>query len=93
MYRLYSIYDVKAHLYGVPFIGQSDDLAKRSVDCALLSAPASHLFLSFPGDFELYFLGEVDDRGNLVPLENGPKAVAFLSDFLTCHSAKSSEEE
>ena len=59
MKKIYSIFDLKAQSYGVPFTCDNDALARRLVsDCILQgSNPDYH---NHPEDFNLVCLGEFD---------------------------------
>lgn len=55
---MYSIYDVKAQSYGVPFFSPTDGLAIRSF--SQLCQDSNSTVFSYPEDFTLYRLGEID---------------------------------
>lgn len=58
--NVYSIYDVKAKVFNVPFFAQTDVLAER-----LLRGAASEkgsLLGRFPADFRCYRIGLFDDE-------------------------------
>lgn len=88
MERLYAIKDNRAKSFGVPFPAVDDDLAVRATASSLIGMPKHHAMYAFARDFELYFLGEVDDDGNLVPAEDGPKAITFLDDIVENYKIK-----
>lgn len=58
--RLYSVYDRVAAVYADPFSSPNDATAARAFTLAQ-SSPDSMLFAS-PGDFQLWFLGSMDNR-------------------------------
>lgn len=90
--RLYSIYDMRAKTYGIPFVAVNDDIAKRTVASTLISVPPTHLMYAYASDFELYFLGEVINDGRLVSPENGAQAITFLSDIIQVYKINQKRE-
>lgn len=58
--RYYAVYDVKAGLYGAPFIEVSDGTAIRAIQDVIASN--DHPFAKHPADFSLHFLGIWNDR-------------------------------
>jgi len=62
-----SVYDNKARLFSTPFFAHSKTTAVRDFHTAALD-PASQIN-KFPGDYELWVVGEWDDEtGNIQPL-------------------------
>lgn len=47
--------------------------------------------IAFSSDFELYFIGEVNINGYLVPAKDGPAAITFLSDILQTYKVRKEE--
>ena len=67
--RLYSIKDVKAASFDRPFPMPNDNVAIRSVK-TLVNEPSQDL-CKYPEDFELWYLGELDQAtGLLIPGAN-----------------------
>lgn len=58
--RLYSVYDRVAAIYADPFVSPNDATAARSFTLAQAS-PDTMLYAS-PQDFQLWFLGSMDNR-------------------------------
>lgn len=82
MQRLYCVYDCRAHVYGVPYTSVADDVAERTVACTMLSVPDTHLMYAYADDYELVYLGGVDDRGYLVQDQDCPKTLSRVSDII-----------
>lgn len=67
--NLYSIYDKVATVFNKPFSQINDESAKRAFRQSLQANPE-------PQDYELYFVGSLDDdTGNFNVSETGPKKV------------------
>jgi hypothetical protein len=91
--RLYSIKDIRAKSFGIPFVAISDELATRTVASTLMAVPPNHTMFAFARDYELYFLGEVSSDGDLVPAEDGIKAITFLDDIVSSFKIQKGSEE
>lgn len=82
--RLYSIFDRKAHLYADPLgvlLFNSDDLVKRAMVPAIESKQLPPLVLRYPGDFDLYCIGELDQStGAISPLNEYVCSIADLTE-------------
>ena len=55
MFKIYSVYDSKAQLFGLPFFLPNDDVASR--EFVRLSGDVNSLVSQFPDDFKLFCLG------------------------------------
>lgn len=78
--NIYSVYDVKAELYGPPFALKSHGEALRGFQD--LCEDRSTMVGRHPGDFKLVQLGTFDDvAGRLVSLE-APLSLSFGSDLV-----------
>lgn len=86
--KLYSVYDIRAKQFGIPFVQHNDSLAQRTVASTLVNCPPTHIMYMFPSDYELYYLGEVMDNGNLVSPENGPQSIAYLNDIVSAYKVE-----
>lgn len=64
MHLLFSIYDVKANTYSVPFPAANRDLAIRQF-AATCTDPGS-LLSKFPGDFQLVLVGDYNDSNGSI---------------------------
>jgi len=60
VFGLYSVYDEKAQVYGLPTCFSTDGLALRSFE-DLVSNPNSNVN-KYPSDFKLYRIGEFNDN-------------------------------
>jgi len=64
----YSLYDVKAQMYNLPFFAMNHGMARRSVSD--LVSDMNTTVGRHPSDFKLYFIGVYDDQtGDLAPLK------------------------
>lgn len=57
--RLYSYYDKKGETFSQPFIQFTDGIAIRNFTEAISNKES--VFGKFPDDFELYYLGDIDE--------------------------------
>lgn len=57
--RLYSYYDKQAETFSQPIVQHTDGLAIRNFQEAVNNPDM--VFSKFPDDFELYYLGDIDD--------------------------------
>lgn len=80
---LYSIYDKKAKVFGLPFHAPSDVVAMRQVSVAAKD-PQLQLAM-FPDDFDLYQIGYFDDQTGKITVPGVPVfviAVCSLSKLM-----------
>lgn len=59
MYQAYSVYDIKAEAYAVPFFLHRHEVAIRSFRDAVLDP--KHPMSAHPGDYQLFHVGSWDD--------------------------------
>lgn len=65
MFKIYSVYDSKAQIFGLPFFLPNDDVASR--EFVRLSNDSNSLVAQFPADFKLFCLGVFsNDEGKIV---------------------------
>lgn len=63
---IYTLYDIKAKAFGVPFFMSNDEVAERAF-LNLQNEPNSQVSKN-PEDFHMYKIGEFDDNtGNIFP--------------------------
>ena len=91
--RLYSIYDHRSKMYGIPFVAHNDDIAKRTTAMSLMSAPPDHLMVAFSSDYELVYIGDLTDKGELVQISNVPTPLCFLSDIVQAFQIEQRRKE
>jgi hypothetical protein len=84
--NVYSVFDVKAKAFAVPFFLNHHGLALRAFgDCV---ADSTTMLNKHPEDYMLYNLGEYDDNsGKLIPLDM-PEYMAKAVDFVDYSSGK-----
>lgn len=76
---VYSIFDVKAKHFGVPFYAPNKAVGLRNVQSLVRDGSASASMLSrFPEDFVLYDLGTFDDERGVFELRPAPDVVCNL---------------
>lgn len=76
--KVYSVYDEKALVYGLPTCFSTDGLALRAF-ADLVQNPNSNVH-KYPGDFKLYRIGEFNDAsGELI--SNTPVYLAVGSQY------------
>lgn len=74
--NVYSIFDAKAAVFGLPFFSHNNALAMRNIEAAMMEGNA--MFAKFPADFQLYHVGSFDDgTGELRP--SNPTIVCSLA--------------
>lgn len=73
--KMFSIFDVKAKAFGVPFFAFNAALAQRSVAAAVRAGEST--LAKFPEDFVLYEVGVFDDATGAVESVT-PSAVCNL---------------
>lgn len=78
--NIYSIYDVKAHSFAMPFYAPNNAVAIR-LFTQLANDPASQVHSS-PDDFSLFDLGTFDDDGAHFSIHKKPKVVANAVEFI-----------
>lgn len=89
--EVYSIFDVKAASFGVPFYAPRRELAIRNVTAVVRdSSPASGMLSKFPEDFVLYFLGSFDDDKGVFDLATPCQVVCNLSQLKEVPNAQQS---
>lgn len=76
----FSLFDVKAKAYCVPFFVHNVNLALRSFGDAVLDQSTG--ISKHPEDFMLYRLGEYDDNSGKLLSLNEPEFVANAVDFV-----------
>lgn len=79
--KLYSIFDMKARLFRVPFPAQNNAEAMRSVATALRSSPES-LIAMYPEDFQLFCVGEMDESNCRIVQEEAHMCLCRLDDLV-----------
>lgn len=78
---VYSIFDEKAAVFGVPFFMKNKGIALRAFGDLIKDGNTS--INKHPDDFKLYYLGEFDDNsGSLVSCKQ-PEFIAHAVDFVT----------
>jgi len=83
-HEVFSVFDLKAGLYGLPFFMQNQALATRSFH--QLAADSGSSVARYPGDFELRGLGVFDDvTGELVSID--PVTIVTATAVLAAFSA------
>lgn len=75
----YSIYDIKAKKYSLPFYTESEDVAKRIVAA---SAVEGSMLKMFPSDFILYDVGFFDDESADYFTDSDPVKVCTVNDLI-----------
>lgn len=75
--QIYAVYDKKAESFNSPVFFQNDALAQRGYQT--VCRDKSTLFYSHPQDFQLYHVGDWDDREGLIRPIMPPRLVAELS--------------
>lgn len=76
--NLYSVYDLKALSYGIPFPATNDSLAMRM--CFDAMADSGTVFSAHPEDFVLYCVGSFDcSSGEILPLTPRRHVTDFTS--------------
>jgi len=78
--KMYSIYDVKAAAYGVPFFTPTDGLAIRSFQN--LVEDSNSMVFRYPEDFTLYCLGDIDLNSALITADVTPRFVISASSII-----------
>jgi len=76
MVRIYSLLDKKVPCFTPPYHAPSDGVALRNLS-TIVTDPKSQLCL-YAGDYDLYYLGDMDENlGQLIPC-NPPRIVMSL---------------
>lgn len=78
--NVYSVYDIKAELYGVPFFMHTNGEAVRAFK-RLVSDPQS-LPSTAPGDFQLMHLGTFNDSTGQFSGNERPVNLGFGTDYV-----------
>jgi hypothetical protein len=81
--NLYSVFDTKASIFGIPFGDMTDSSALRNFSDAVKDGSnPNNLWHKHPEDFSLYAIGYFDgDTGEVVP--NRPKNLMTASALMT----------
>lgn len=74
--NFYSIYDVKANIYSIPFVAVNEKVAKRTVQGAMLDT--NSILRLHPSDYRLFCVGQFDDESALVFRKDTPQFVCEL---------------
>lgn len=74
------IKDAKSEVYYPPSCSDSADAAKRSF-AALIRRQSDFVLSTFPSDFDLWMVGEYDDRTGTITPAPAPVHLANGSDF------------
>lgn len=74
--KMYSIRDVKAELFGKPFLFVNEAMATRAFMHAVSGADNS--MSDYPDDFVLYYLGEWDDHAGLIKSNDPVRVISGL---------------
>lgn len=78
--NVYSIFDVKAKVFGSPFYAQCDEIAIRNCAAAVRDDGQNSMLSKFPEDFTLYRIGSFDDdRGVLSPAGTNEVVVLLVT--------------
>lgn len=78
--NVYSVFDVKAKVFGSPFYAQCHEIAIRNCAAAVRESDQSSMLSKFPEDFTLYFVGTWDDElGVLFPLSQVEVVVLLVT--------------
>lgn len=80
MFKLYSVFDVKATTFAAPFILQNDAIAIRSF-AAAVKDPESMLS-KYPEDYILYCIGTFDPDSSVIDSFAKPVHLAVASNFV-----------
>jgi hypothetical protein len=67
------VYDKKAESYSAPFYAQSKGVAIREFADVINKADENSLYYKHPEDFDLYCLGEFDDKTAKFSLSEVPE--------------------
>ena len=85
LYRLFSIYDVKAQVYLVPFTEKTIGSAIRLFAHSCQNPDT--LFYKHPEDFTLFHLGDFDDNNCGFALLEAPVPIAKAIEHVGGHNA------
>lgn len=70
IYKMYSVYDIKADAFAPPFFLARDEVAVRTFGDALRDP--THPMAAHPDDYVLMRLGDFDDETGTVGAEKAP---------------------
>lgn len=62
--NIYSVYDVVANVYSVPFFAMCDSVALRLFRLSVMDLES--MICRFPSDYQLHYLGTFDDVSGVV---------------------------
>lgn len=78
IYQAFSIYDIKTAKYSMPMFVDNEADAKRNV---IAAAKGQSMLAMFPGDYELFYIGEFDSAdGNFTNI--APSKVCSVVDLI-----------
>lgn len=72
-YKMYSIKDAKAELFGTPFCKLTPGLAEREFQ-QLVSDPSTPIS-KYPQDFDLWYVGDYDDNSGKITPRDTPEHI------------------
>lgn len=78
--KIYSVKDAKAEVFNTPFYQSTHGEAERSF--TRLVQDEKSIISQFPDDYDLYCLGEFDDRTGLIATLDTPLHVAKANNML-----------
>lgn len=76
------IKDAKSDIYFPPSVSENTEAAKRAFH-ALIKRGTDFVFSNFPSDFDLWQVGEYDERSGMITAFSAPVHLANGADFAT----------
>lgn len=76
---MFSVYDLKGRLFGMPFYAPNVEIGTRYVAAAVNGGSADSMLSKFPSDFRLYKLGEFSDDDGAIEALAVPEMIVECS--------------